>query len=195
LEEYSTGNLQRLKLAAALVHDPQLLLLDEPTNGLDPSGRMAMLRLLEDLIAETGKSLILCTHLLGDVERLCEQIVVLHRGSAIRAGVLRELRQQTAGRFELAWQGDGLKFCQELLERGVEVAADGASPPSQALVTTPSAWNTASFFELARASGIVLTKLKPQEEDLEQLFFRLTEYVAPASHPLKHPSGDIHDRN
>ncbi len=56
LEEYSTGNLQRLKLAAALVHDPQLLLLDEPTNGLDPAGRIAMLQLLEDLIARPARA-------------------------------------------------------------------------------------------------------------------------------------------
>ena len=78
LEEYSTGSLQRLKLAAALVHDPRLLLLDEPTNGLDPAGREALLRLIGELIAETGKSVSLCTHLLAYVERLCQLVVVLH---------------------------------------------------------------------------------------------------------------------
>ena len=94
LEEYSTGNVQRLKLAAALVHDPRLLLLDEPTNGLDPEGREAMLELIEDLIRETGKSVILCTHLLPDVERLCEQIVVLHRGTVIRAGTMADVARR-----------------------------------------------------------------------------------------------------
>src|ERR1700730_17637656 len=72
LEEYSTGMKQRLKLAQALVHDTPILLLDEPTSGLDPAGRKAMLGLLETLGREHGKSLILCTHLLGDLERVCE---------------------------------------------------------------------------------------------------------------------------
>ena len=114
LEEYSTGNVQRLKLAAALVHDPRLLLLDEPTNGLDPEGRESMLELIEDLIRETGKSVILCTHLLPDVERLCEQIVVLHRGTVIRAGTMAELRHGESNRFELGWHGDGAAFLAAL---------------------------------------------------------------------------------
>src|SRR5207244_3324444 len=80
LEEYSTGMKQRLKLAQALIHDPPILLLDEPTSGLDPAGRGAMLRLLLQLGKEFGKSLILSTHLLGDVEQVCEQVVILFDG-------------------------------------------------------------------------------------------------------------------
>src|SRR6476661_2154460 len=75
LEEYSTGMKQRLKLGQALVHDPPVLLLDEPTSGLDPAGRSAMLKLLLQLRREFGKSLILSTHLLGDVEQVCESVV------------------------------------------------------------------------------------------------------------------------
>src|SRR5260221_639249 len=78
LEEYSTGMKQRLKLAQALVHDPPLLLLDEPTSGLDPAGREAMLRLLLTLGREHNKSVLLSTHLLGDVERVCETGLILH---------------------------------------------------------------------------------------------------------------------
>src|SRR5262245_64198719 len=92
LDQYSVGMIQRLKLAAALVHDPDLLLLDEPTNGLDPPGRAAMLRLIEDLIAETGKSVLLCTHLLGDVERLCQQVVLLDQGTVVFSGLMAQLR-------------------------------------------------------------------------------------------------------
>ena len=77
LEEYSTGMKQRLKLAQALVHDPPVLLLDEPTSGLDPAGRDAMLRLLLELGRDFGKSLIVSTHLLADVEAVCEQVVIL----------------------------------------------------------------------------------------------------------------------
>src|SRR6266576_2127668 len=80
LEEYSTGMKQRLKLGQALVHDPPVLLLDEPTSGLDPAGRDAMLRLLLTLGREHNKSVLLSTHLLGDVEQVCETVVILHHG-------------------------------------------------------------------------------------------------------------------
>src|SRR5437773_4052199 len=87
LEEYSTGMKQRIKLAQALVHDPPVLLLDEPTSGLDPAGREAMLSLLLALGKDHGKSMLLCTHLLGDVERVCETVVILNQGQIGRAHV------------------------------------------------------------------------------------------------------------
>src|SRR5579859_7510971 len=80
LEEYSTGMKQRLKLAQALVHDPPVLLLDEPTSGMDPAGREGMLRLLLCLGRDHGKSILLSTHLLGDIERVCETVLILHQG-------------------------------------------------------------------------------------------------------------------
>ncbi len=172
LEEYSAGNLQRLKLAAALVHDPQLLLLDEPTNGLDPAGRMAMLRLIEDLIAETGKSVILCTHLLSDVEQLCEQLVVLHRGTVVQSGPMAVLRAQTANRYEIGWDGDSAAMLAALKARGHVVIAQPEE--NRAVVTTRNGWEVRDFFLLARAAGATITHLRPEEEDLEQLFFRVT---------------------
>ena len=181
LEEYSTGNLQRLKLAAALVHDPQLLLLDEPTNGLDPAGRVAMLELLEDLIAETGKSVILCTHLLGDVERLCQQIVVLDRGTVARAGTMNEMRAQINNRYELSFSGDVAAFRAKLSASGVEFSDPDELGQSKIMVTVPDGFSTANFFQLARSSGAVLTGLKPDEENLERLFFRVTGQETPAA--------------
>jgi ABC-2 type transport system ATP-binding protein len=178
LEEYSTGNLQRLSLAAALVHDPQLLLLDEPTNGLDPAGRVAMLELLEDLIAETGKSVILCTHLLGDVERICRQIVVLDRGTVVRAGTMDEMRAQVSNRYELTWSGPSEPYRAALAAAGVAFADGGADGQTKVMVTIPEGFCTPRLFELARASGAVLTELRPDEENLERLFFRVTEQAA-----------------
>jgi ABC-2 type transport system ATP-binding protein len=201
LDEYSTGNIQRLKLAAALVHDPQLLLLDEPTNGLDPAGRIAMLRLLEDLIAETGKSVILCTHLLADVERICKQIVVMHGGTVAQAGSIAGLRSAGGGRYRIRWQaGDDDGFVAALRAQGVEVTGAGAAEtgPRGAAVTAPNmpatagqaellrmaeplrvavppGWNTTRFFEIARACGAAVTHLEPEQEDLERLFFRVTQ--------------------
>jgi len=172
LEEYSAGNVQRLKLAAALVHDPELLLLDEPTNGLDPAGRNAMIELLDDLIAETGKSVILCTHLLGDVERLCRQIVVLHRGSVVRSGTIDELRADVVHRYDVAWQGDGERFVAGLRAAGAEC---GNVTGKGAVVTVPADWCPSEFFRLAAAGDVVLNHLQPDEENLERLFFRVTD--------------------
>lgn len=174
LEEYSTGNVQRLKLAAALVHDPALLLLDEPTNGLDPAGRAAMLELIQDLIGETGKSVILCTHLLGDVERLCDQVVVLDRGRVVRYGSTEMLRTRLANRYLISWQGPGEAYVAALESLGVLFDGAANGKVGQAAVIVPDDWATARFFEVARQSAVVLTGLKADEENLERFFLRVT---------------------
>ncbi|HET9516623.1 MAG TPA: ABC transporter ATP-binding protein [Actinoplanes sp.] len=82
---YSTGMKQRVKLAQALVHDPDLLLLDEPTNGLDPAGRDAMLALIARIGTEFGISVVVCSHLLGEVEQICDSLVAIDAGRLLRA--------------------------------------------------------------------------------------------------------------
>jgi ABC-2 type transport system ATP-binding protein len=82
---YSTGMKQRVKLAQALVHDPDLLLLDEPTNGLDPAGRDAMLALIHRIGTEFGISVVVCSHLLGEVERICDHLVAIDGGRLLRS--------------------------------------------------------------------------------------------------------------
>jgi len=82
---YSTGMKQRAKLAQALVHDPDLLLLDEPTNGLDPAGRDAMLTLVHRIGNEFGISVVVCSHLLGEVERICDSLIAIEAGKLLRA--------------------------------------------------------------------------------------------------------------
>jgi ABC-2 type transport system ATP-binding protein len=82
---YSTGMKQRVKLAQALVHDPDLLLLDEPTNGLDPAGRDAMLALVHRIGTEFGISVVVCSHLLGEVERICDSLIAIEAGRLLRA--------------------------------------------------------------------------------------------------------------
>src|SRR5213079_2732755 len=106
LDEYSTGMKQRIKLAQALIHDPPVLLLDEPTSGLDPAGRDAMLRLLLELGRDFGKSLILSTHLLADVETVCEQVVILMNGQVRGQGSVAELCNRRQDRYRLQVQGD-----------------------------------------------------------------------------------------
>jgi len=88
---YSTGMKQRVKLAQALVADPDLLLLDEPTNGLDPAGRDAMLDLIQRIGTEFGISLVVCSHLLGEVERICDSLVAIDSGRLLRADAVSSM--------------------------------------------------------------------------------------------------------
>src|SRR4029077_6024211 len=86
VETYSTGMKQRIKLAQALVHDPELLFLDEPTNGMDPKGGDEMLALVRDIATTKHITLILSSHLLPDVEFACDHVVVLHKGAVATQG-------------------------------------------------------------------------------------------------------------
>ena len=92
---YSTGMKQRVKLAQALVHDPRLLLLDEPTNGLDPAGRDEMLELIRRTGNEFGIAIIMASHLLGEIERVCDFLVAIDAGKLLQAAALGTFTQQT----------------------------------------------------------------------------------------------------
>ncbi len=171
LEEYSTGMKQRLKLAQALVHDPEVLLLDEPTIGLDPAGRESMLRLLLDLGRDHGKSLILSTHLLGDVERVCETVVILHQGQVLRQGSVAELRTRRQDRYRLQIQGNPVAFVEELLLEGARIMEDNGR--GELRVAVPPGWVTRAFFALADNHGVLLRGLRRDDEELEELFHRV----------------------
>ncbi|HEX5119937.1 MAG TPA: ABC transporter ATP-binding protein [Pseudonocardiaceae bacterium] len=92
---YSTGMKQRVKLAQALVHDPELVLLDEPTNGLDPEGRRAMLALVQRIGSEFGISVVVCSHLLGEIERICTSLVAIDGGKLLRSASLSSMTRQS----------------------------------------------------------------------------------------------------
>ncbi len=171
LEEYSTGMKQRLKLAQALVHDPPVLLLDEPTSGLDPSGRSAMLRLLLQLGKDFGKSLVLSTHLLGDVEQVCESVVILLNGEVRRQGSVGELCARRQNRYRLQIQGDPNGFLEDLRLEGVELVHDNGR--GEVRVAVPPDWITRTFFVLADHHGVAIRGLMDDDESLEELFYRV----------------------
>jgi ABC-2 type transport system ATP-binding protein len=182
LEEYSTGMKQRLKLGQALVHDPPVLVLDEPTSGLDPAGRDAMLRLLLSLGKEHNKSLIVSTHLLGDVERVCESVVILHVGRVLRQGGVGELRTRRQDRYRLQVQGPPAAFVDELRLEGVRVLEDNGR--GELRVAVPEGWVSRAFFALADNHGVLLRGLQRDDEDLEELFHRvLSEARNPTTEP------------
>jgi ABC-2 type transport system ATP-binding protein len=178
LEEYSTGMKQRLKLASALVHDPPVLLLDEPTSGLDPAGRNAMLDLLRALGTEHGKSLILCTHLLGDVERVCEMVLILHKGQVLRQGTVHELCACRQDRYRLQIQGEPTAFREELLLEGAQILEDNGKGRWRVLV--PAGWVTRAFFSLAVNHGVAIVGLERDDETLEELFHRVLVEADPS---------------
>jgi ABC-2 type transport system ATP-binding protein len=121
---YSTGMRQRVKLAQALVHDPSLVLLDEPTNGLDPVGRDDMLELIRRIGSDFGISVIVTSHLLGELERVCEAIVVIDGGRLLRHSTTASVTAETA-LVAVEVDGDQHALQARLTQAGLAVQADG----------------------------------------------------------------------
>ncbi len=130
---YSTGMKQRVKLAQALVHDPDLLLLDEPTNGLDPAGRDAMLTLIQRIGTEFGISVLVCSHLLGEVERICDWLVAIDGGRLLRSAGISSMTtaqdvlavEVSEGTPELAARLTALGLSPKADGRGLVLPLDG----------------------------------------------------------------------
>lgn len=123
---YSTGMKQRVKLAQALAHDPDLLLLDEPTNGLDPAGRDAMLELVYRIGTEFGISIVVCSHLLGEVERICDSLIAIDGGKLLRSATVSDM---TTSRDVLTVEvSEGVEqLIARLTEQGLPVTREGAA--------------------------------------------------------------------
>jgi ABC-2 type transport system ATP-binding protein len=121
---YSTGMKQRVKLAQALVHDPRLLMLDEPTNGLDPAGRDEMLDLIRRIGRDFGISMLMSSHLLGEIERVCDNLVVIDSGRLMRSDKIASFTESMQ---VLAVEVDEkqAELMARLQQRGLEVSADG----------------------------------------------------------------------
>lgn len=171
LEEYSTGMKQRLKLAQALVHDPPALLLDEPTSGMDPAGREGMLDLLLTLGKEHKKAILLSTHLLGDIDKVCDIVVILHQGRILCQGPVQQLCRRRHDRYRLQIQGDPNPFLDELRLEGVQILHDNGR--GEYRVQVPQRWTTQAFFKLAQMHNVVMRGLQADDEDLEELFHRV----------------------
>ena len=167
LETYSTGMKQRIKLAQALVHDPDLLFLDEPTNGMDPKGRDDMLALVRDLAARKGVNLILSSHLLPDVEATCERVIVVHRGAVAAQGAIADLKAGRRRVFEVRVKGDAGAFVRGLEAGGAECRdADG----DVLRVFVKPDQGPRDLFEAALRHGVQVRHLRPGVPTLEDVF-------------------------
>jgi len=170
VEEYSIGMKQRVKLAQALIHDPPALLLDEPTSGLDPAGRDAMLRLIQELGTDHGKSIILSTHLLADVQAVCDRVVVMAAGNVRAVGSVEELCAKRDDCFRVRIDGNIEHFRSELVRRGVTVQS--VSEQGDWRIVVPQPWNNTEFFRAALASNTTIRSLLRDDETLEEMFFK-----------------------
>jgi ABC-2 type transport system ATP-binding protein len=170
LETYSTGMKQRIKLAQALVHDPDLLFLDEPTNGMDPKGRDEMLELVRDLAHNKGVHLILSSHLLPDVEYTCDFVVVMDQGAIATAGPIDALKQPRGRVFELRVKtpsGAIEPFLERLRAAGLECHA---TDEDVMRVFVPGDGGPRDLFALASAEGVQVRHLRPSVPTLEDVF-------------------------
>ena len=167
LETYSTGMKQRIKLAQALVHDPDLLFLDEPTNGMDPKGRDEMLALIRDLAHNKRVNLILSSHLLPDVEHTCDHVVVLDKGRVAAQGPIAALKGPAGRVFELRIKGDLPAFIEVLHGQGLEAHA---TDEDVMRVFVPGQEGAHALFSLASRHGAQVRHLRPSLPTLEDVF-------------------------
>jgi ABC-2 type transport system ATP-binding protein len=170
ITEFSTGMKQKVKLAQAMVHDPQLYVFDEPTTGLDPRGRSEMLDLVGKIAASPGRNVILSSHLLPDVETICKYIVILDGGHQIAAGPLSGLLSGAQDRLRVDLRGDREAFLRALKEAGVE--AD-AAPSGVHVARKPGV--EAEVFRVAKANHVEVRYMGAEIRSLEELFLDLVE--------------------
>jgi ABC-2 type transport system ATP-binding protein len=171
LETYSTGMKQRIKLAQALVHDPDLLFLDEPTNGMDPKGRDEMLELIRDLAHNKNVNLILSSHLLPDVEYTCDHVVVIDKGNVTANGPIDELKGPAGRVYELRIKGDTPQFISVLRSEGYE-CHDTDEDIMRVFVPGTSDEGARILFRLAAREGAQIRHLRPSVPTLEDVFAR-----------------------
>jgi ABC-2 type transport system ATP-binding protein len=148
------------------VHDPRLLILDEPTNGMDPAGRDDVLRLSVDLARNKGMSLLFSSHLLPDVEAVCEYVMVLGRGRLLVQGRIEDLERSHHQEFELRVKGDPAAFSGRLEALGIAVEL----LDDHLVVKLPAEKSPHTIWEAARDAGEQVRTFRPRRSTLEEVF-------------------------
>jgi ABC-2 type transport system ATP-binding protein len=162
---YSTGMKQRVKLAQALVHDPVVAFLDEPTAGLDPLGRREMLDLVRRVGGEFGISIVISTHLMGDVERTCDSVVVLDAGRLLRTGPVSGFTEETET-LEVELIEGAAAVADGLRRRGFEPVLDG----SHLMLESVSGSDYDTLRDVIVESDALLYRLAPARHSLADVF-------------------------
>ena len=169
METYSTGMCQRVKFGQALVHDPKLLLLDEPTNGLDPEGRVEMLDLIRELAGKRKVTIVLSTHLLPDVEHVCDRVIMIAKGRVVVDGDIDSLTVARDGLYELRVRDNKAGFLAAIEGLGFTWRDQQTG---DVLVTKPPGKEAQVLFEVARAQNTQIRQFRPVRQSLEEIFMK-----------------------
>ncbi len=167
IETYSTGMRQKIKFAAALVHDPQLLILDEPTSGLDPEEREALLARVRHLVSTANKSVLISTHILPDVQTTCQHVIILAKGQVRLSQSIDELNRPASGMLTLNVLGGSETFAQELRAANI---AHQVTETGEIRLTENGAAVRERIWQIARAQRLPIEALRPAKNSLEQVF-------------------------
>jgi ABC-2 type transport system ATP-binding protein len=178
VETYSTGMRQKLRFAMAIVHDPQLLILDEPTTGLDPEEREAMLNRVRILWRDFGKSVLLCTHILPDVQAVCERVVILARGTVRVSGSLEELCRTAEPSLSVTAGGGVEPLVSELARRGLSAEIREVN---QLRLAGSAETCGQALWEAAAVTDSVIRGIEPARNSLEQIFLEAVGEVRRAN--------------
>lgn len=177
VETYSTGMKQRIKLAQALIHGPRLLFLDEPTNGLDPAGRDDMLTLIRSISHGKNVNVIVSSHLLPDVERTCDAVLVMKGGAVVAEGEIADLRETRGVQFEVDLREQSDAFVNALAARGGSLTLQAGA---RYRFSFPGSANGGAavarlLFEAAQESGAQVRAFHPAQRSLEDIFMEAVE--------------------
>ncbi|HTU09287.1 MAG TPA: ABC transporter ATP-binding protein [Allosphingosinicella sp.] len=164
---YSTGMRQRLGVAAALLGDPEIVILDEPVNGLDVAGIQDMRRLIRSLAEERGKTVFLSSHLLGEVQQVCDRVAIIHKGEVVREATVTGLLDQEVTRLRV--EAAPVEAAETVLRPHWQVERDGA-----ALVVAAARAEAPEVARRLVEAGIALSGLAPVQRNLEDVFLALT---------------------
>ena len=172
LGTYSLGMKQLAKLAQAIVHGPKLVILDEPTNGLDPPARIRMIKLISEMKAVTNMHIVLCSHLLRDVEETCEEVLILKAGRIVHYANLEEERRANKRFVELETRGDDAGFADALTQLGCECATAGYG---RFKMVCPVGFELREIYRLAAERDLQLRRLNYRRDTLEDIFLKAME--------------------
>jgi len=167
IETFSSGMRQKIKFASAIVHDPKLLILDEPTSHLDPEEREDLLNRIRVLAKDFNKSVILCTHILRDVQTTCDDVVILYRGQVKLHQSIEELSLPSSPTTFVHFDGDSQIFLRELQRMGLSVIE---SSPSVVQLNGTDPRLIESVWRAANERGVVIQSVTPARNSLEEVF-------------------------